>query len=472
MLRLFSVLLSVLILSGLNSSSVLNAAPAEADTVEISFQDFVEQAMARSGEIRARRQAVRVAETRRDEAEASRFLPSFNVTTAHGLIPGVKNSNEEFSSSALYLDPTLRNDWEDWAFFNQFEIQALQPLYTWGALTNAIKASRSAVDVARFEFEANQMETEMQLFQLYQGRLLATELKRLIDEAKRTLRQAERELNRLFDEGSSEIDDADLYQFEIFQHEFEAQVTEVDQNIMFLERAWNIALGSNGDVVYKPAENFLDPVPSDIESPAYYVDLALRQRPEVQQLDAVKQAAEYGLKATQAQNYPSLFLGANYRFAYAPNRPRQRNPFISNPSNTSSLTVGIGLQQNLNFVVLNSRTERARVQRRQAGYAFEAAQQGIELDVSDKYKDAIVARSKMNATDRALDVSRQWLRQEQLDFDIGFGDVSNLVDAVRKSLELEAEQRQRIHDFNIQYARLLKASGMGLSQIMILYEND
>ncbi len=447
-------------------AAVAGYAEAAADTVEISFADFLERAKARSHELSARKQAIHVAETRRAEAEASRYLPNFTLTTAHGLIPGVKNSDDSFSNNQLYLDPTLRNDWEDWAFFNQFEVQALQPVYTWGALSNAINASQSAVDIARFQFEADEKETELQLFQLYQGRLLATELKRLTDEAERTLRQAERELNRLFDEGSDEIDDADLYQFEIFKHQFEAQVTEVDQNISFLESAWRIALGDDPTTVYLPAENFLDPVPAEIRDAGYYVSSALEHRPEVQQFSAVKQAAEYGLKATEAQNYPALFIGANYRFAYAPNRPRQRNPFISNPANTSSLTVGIGIQQNLNFFILGHRTERARVQSRQAGYALEAAQQGVQLDVNDKYKDAVVARSKLEATDRALDVSRQWLRQEQLDFDIGFGDVSNLVDAVRKNLELEAEHKQRIHDFNIQYARLMKAGGIGLSGIL------
>ena len=437
------------------------------DTVELTFTDFLDLALERSKELNARRQSIGMAQARQSEAKASRYLPNFEVITAHGLVPGVSGA-DGFSNSQLYLDPSLRNDWEDWAFFNQFEVTALQPVYTWGAISSAIKASQAAVRIATYDFEADQRNTELQLFQLYQGRLLAMELDRLIDEAERNLRTAERELQQLLDEGSTEIDDADLYQFEIFIYQFETEAEDVRQNLSFLERAWAVALGSREyNQIYRPAERFLDPLDEEVEDIQMYLSHALQARPEVLQLGAVRDAAEFGLQATRAQTYPALFIGANYRFAYASNRPRQRNPFISNPANTSSLTVGVGIRQNLNFFILNSRTERSRLQSRQAGYALEAVKDGVELDVSDKYKDAVVARSRMETTRGALEVSRNWLRQEQLDYDIGFGDVTNLVDAVRSNLELEAESRQRIHDFNIRYARLLNASGFSLNQFFL-----
>lgn len=441
-----------------------NAAPA--DTVAISLQEFLVKATAHSRELQARRQLVELARNRNAEARNSRIVPSFNLTTAHGLIPGVKSRDDlGLPSSQLYLDPNLRNDWEDWAFFNQFEITALQPVFTWGAIRNAIRASQAGINVSLFEFEAEEQKLKLQLFQLWQGRLLAIELERITNEAERTIEMAERELVRLFEEGSDEIDDADFYQFEIFKFEFEAQKEEVVRNLEFLERAWAIALGSRETgVVYLPADRFLDPIDAEIEPVETYITNAAAGRPELRQVEAVRDAAGFGVEAQRAQMYPALFIGVTYRYAYAPNRPRQRNPFISNPANTESLTFGLGFRQNLNVLQLQNRNERARLQFRQANYALEAVRDGIELDIADKYKDAQVAQTRLKSIASALDVSRNWLRQEQLDYDIGFGEIPNLIDAFTKNLELEAQQKQYIYDFNVRLARLLNAGGFRLDQ--------
>jgi outer membrane protein TolC len=441
---------------------------AESDTLGLNFPEFMELAIERSKELQARRQQVGIAETRRSQAKASRFLPNLELTSGHGLIPGVKAEDTEFENSSLYLDPNLRTDWGDWAVFNRVEVSAIQPIYTWGALSSAIQASKAGVTVASAEYDGRRSNYEMDLFQLYQAHLLATELKQLTEEARETIRSAERELENLLEEGSDEIDDADLYQLDIFKHQFEAQVVEVDENLTFVRRAWQLALGGQEiepSTTYQPDTPFIDPL---MDAPAelqVYRQTALNNRPEIRRINAAQEAAGYGLKAARAQRYPALVMGLSYRYAYASNRPRQRNPFISNPANTESLTVGLGIRQNLNFFILDSRVERARLQYRQAGYAQEAAADGIELDIADKYKNAEIARAKMQASRSALDVSRKWLRQEQLDYDIGFGDVNNLVDAVRQNLELEAEFKQRVYDYNIALAQLYKAGGRQLQQL-------
>lgn len=437
-----------------------------ADTLYLSFPEFHDLALEASKELDARRKQVDISEARFNEANALRILPNLNIVTAHGLIPGVKASDPNIPQSQLYLDPGLRNDWEDWGFFNQFEISGIQPLFTWGAVGNAVNAAREGINVSRFGYETEENKYGFQLFQLYQGMLLTMELQRIMEDAIRTLNRAERELQKMLEEGDDSIEDADVYQFEIFKYQLFAQADEVDQNLAFFKRAMKMAVGlTSSPVVVLPKENFLDPIGYDLMELDFYVNHALFGRPEVRQLDAVKSAAKYGLDATIAQSYPTLFLGISGRYAFAPNRPRQMNPFISNPSNTSSLLVGFGFQQSLNFRVLRSRTDRSRHQYRQAVHATEAVRDGVMLDVEEKYKDYIIALSRYENTEKSLDVSRQWLRQEQLDYDLGFGDVLNLVDAMKSNLELEATLKQRIQNLNVSVGRLHTSSGISLKEL-------
>jgi outer membrane protein len=439
------------------------------DTIRLSFPEFVERAMEASQQLKARQRQVNIAETRASEARASRYLPNATATTAHGLIPGVKASDPTIPKDQLYLDPGLRNDWEDWAFFNQIELSAIQPLYTWGALSNAIKAAQTGVKISEFDYQNERRKYEIMLFQLYQSKLLSMELQRLIDDARSTLRRAERELDKMIEDGDEDIEESDLYKFDIFKFQFYSQADEVAENSAFVDRAWRLALGeSNSRTVFLPETNFLDPLEYQQDELEFYQQLALVSRPEVQQIMSTRQAARFGLDATKAQNYPTLFVGITAKYTFAPNRPRQMNPFITNVTNTSSLTFGFGFRQSLNFGQMRSRTDRSREQLRQADHAIDAVGDGIKLEVADTYKNYMIARSRFMNTEQALDVSRQWLRQEQLDYDIGFGDILNLVDAMKTNLEMEATFKQRIHDFNVNLGRLMNVSG---KQIRELYTN-
>src|SRR5690625_7462624 len=81
---------------------------------------------------------------------------------------------------SYYLDPDIRNDWENWAIFTRGEISAVQPLYTWGAVDNAIKAATAGARAAEYQFEAVQSEAEFRYYELYYSYLLALEVSRIL----------------------------------------------------------------------------------------------------------------------------------------------------------------------------------------------------------------------------------------------------------------------------------------------------
>src|SRR5690554_461674 len=120
------------------------------DTLKISYQDFVEKALQNSGQIKHEKQNVALAENRIDQAKSSRFLPNLRLDSQHGLVPGVKSNDDTLQPHEYYLDPDLRNDWEDWAVFTRFQITAAQPIFTWGAIKTAIKAAKLGAEAANF----------------------------------------------------------------------------------------------------------------------------------------------------------------------------------------------------------------------------------------------------------------------------------------------------------------------------------
>src|SRR5690606_28103476 len=205
--------------------------------------------------------SIDLSQNRLNQAKSQRILPRIDLQTAHGLVPAVKSEVPGLPEGQYYLDPNLKNDWYDWGVFTRVEINTLQPIYTWGAIGNAINAAKQGVIVAEAEYAGQQADYELRLMELYYSRLLAMELQQLVNEAWGQIEDAEVKIEELIEEGEEDLEDADLFQFRIFKHEFISQMDEVNESVVFTESAWNLALNNKlKSIVYLPETNFLDPV--------------------------------------------------------------------------------------------------------------------------------------------------------------------------------------------------------------------
>lgn len=453
-----------LLFIGIFLSAIATGAVAQ-DTVRVSLQEFMETGITNSGQLDFEKQKVSLAENRIDQANSQRFLPRFELNTQHGLVPGVKSDVPGLDPDEYYLDPDLENDWEDIAVFTRAEVNAVQPIFAWGGLRNLVNAAKKGAESAREEFESQKANFEIRLFELYESYVLSIELMRLLEEAQNTIDDIEQQIEEQRESGELDLDESEIFKFEIFKSEFAIRAAEVEQNLKYVQNIWNYVMQADGNTVYMPETRFLDPVSNEIQELAYYRSHALEQRAEVKAIEAGIAAAEYGLQATKAQNYPSLFLGLSGSYANTPNRPRQSNPFIINNSNYATGAFGIGIRQNLDFFAMKADVERSNIQHKQAKYLREAAVDGIVLEINERYKDASLSRVKVDRTDEALVTGKKWLRQEQLDYDFGIGDTKDLIDAMKKELELRLELKRQIFDYNKNMAELFRASGIEISTL-------
>lgn len=435
------------------------------DTLRLNLSEFLEQSMNRSGQIEYEEGAIDLAQNEADQAASQRFLPRIELNTQHGTVPGVV-SQTDLPPGQFYLDPNLENDWENWAIFTKAELTAIQPIFTWGAINNAVKAARSAAAAAQFEFEGKKAEIELQYYELYYSHLLAIEISRILEDADNQLTQVEERLKEMQEEGNPDLKESDIFKLEMFKSDFKVQKVEVEQSLQFVKRVWQRALG-NSEITYLPAEDFLDPVPLQIESYSFYEEKALQSRPELKGVDSGIEAVSSKIKAVKAQNYPALVLGISGSYAKTPNRPRQTNPFIRNSTNYSSAAVGLSIRQNLNFSSMRKNVERAKIEHQRVSDLKNAVSDGILLELNESFREAIVAEERVQQTNESLTTARNWVRHEQLNYDIGFGDVEDLTDAIQAELETRLELKQNVFDMNKKIADLYKAAGLSISQLSV-----
>jgi len=433
------------------------------DTLHVNLASAISYALTVSPEIKQLQQKVAYSHARIAEARAHRLVPEFELSTAHAPAPRLTPSS--FPPEQLYLDPTLRNDWEHLTVFNQIQIKIGQPLYTWGEIHYSIQAATHGKAVDAADVAAKRLEVAHRTAQLYANTLLTQALLRLTRETGEIIDRAKKEIRRLLKEGDESVDDADLFQVLIVEQEYLAQVAEVEEQHQLAITALRRQLDLPDSTLLQIDTRFLAPLTFPEDSLQTFLNLGLQHRPELAKASAGFAARDAQVRVARSDYYPKLFLGISGRLAYTPGRYYQPHPYIRDELTGRSLQAGLGFRQKLNFGITRARVKQAEAQREEVHYQKEAARLLILYQVEEAYRKLRIAKAYLKHRKEALRISNEWLRTEEINFDLALGDTENLVRAVKANLDLQAKHYLAIHQYNLAVFNLLYAAGTLIEDI-------
>lgn len=441
------------------------AAQPSPDTVRVTLDEAVQKALDVSPEVDRRRAQQRFAEARRERAEANRFLTDLSLDIASSFAPGLdipaSNTRPE---DELYLNPDVTNDWSLGALrpFGRAEIVARQPIFTWGELSGSIDAARHGVDVESARVDQQALTVAARTGEIYYNLLLTQALARLAERTDEVVDRAKKEIQRLLDEGDKSVDQADLFQTRITEEEVKRRTIEVEQNRKTARSALRRQLFlPDGTVVVAEAEE-LTPLSFSLhpDSLSHYIALGLKNRPEIRQAQAGIKARKAQVDVAQSDYYPKIGVQASLSQSVTlPERPNPDNAFVGDSFMGTGTRTGLGITLDLNFQQTEARVEQAQAQLSEVKQQRTAARQLVRFEVEEAYRNLIVAKAKVASRDRANKISGEWLRTEQIDFDLGFGDTENLVKAVRADIEAEARYFEAVKAYNVAVLKLLRTTG-------------
>jgi outer membrane protein TolC len=448
----------VVVLLFLLGSSRVQGSP-QADTLRLRLDTAITRALEESPQVAAVASRREYAAARAQLARSSRYLTEFSLSSAHSAAPGLDNPNGT-ATDRLFLDPDVRNDWNDLRPFNQIEIDVLQPLYTWGELGGNIRAASSAVRVEEAAVREQETDVVLQTARLYYGLLLTEALKIVARDAGDVVQDAKDEIDRLLKEGAPDVDDADFFQVLITEQEFNRLVVEVEERQRTAEMALRRQLFLPDEMVVVADEIILTPLAFEPARLGEYQDLALLHRPEIERATAGLDAREALVDVAKSDYYPKVFLGGRLRAAATAGRYSQANPYHGDRLRGSSLEAGVGIRLGLGFHQTRARVEQARAQASEVRFQLDAVRQLVLFEVEEAYRSLTTSRAALTAAQEAYRLSKEWLQTETVNFDLDLGDTENLVKAVRANLDLEAKEYQAIYDYNLAVLKLLQACGI------------
>jgi outer membrane protein TolC len=443
------------------------AGTVTADTVDVSLEEALVRALEESPEVDQRRAQEQFATARRDEARANRFLTDVSLDVASSFAPSLTDFGEvpdTVPDDLQYLHPSRQNDWSIDALrpFSRFEVSVRQPIWTWGELSGNIRAARHGVDVETARVDQKALEVAARAGETYYSLLLTEALDRLADQTQDVVDRAQREINRLLDEGDESVSQADLFQTRLTEEEVKRRIVEIEQNRATARSALRRQLFLPDGTTVMPAADELQPISFSIhpDSLDYYIERALQNRPEVDQAEAGIEAREALVDVAKSDYYPKIGVQASLSQSVTiPGRPNPDNAFVGDSFMGTGTRTGIGIQQNLNFGQTQARVEQAQAELDAVKHQRTAARQLVRVEVEEAYRSLLTAKTDVESRDRSTTISGEWLRTEQVNFDLDLGDTEDLVKAVRADLEAKARYLEAVKQYNVAVLKLLRTTG-------------
>ncbi len=435
--------------------SLLLAPPAIAQTssgapLVLTLPDAITRAVAASAEIRQEQEGVAAAEAKKDQADAGRF-PQLTFTSVVG--PSARARGDVVSSPDSARKPVVNN------VFTREDLHLIQPLYTFGKLSNLREAAAQGIRVERARVQEKQGDVVLHVKEAYYGLLLAREIRGLLTEIQEQLDKALGKVERQLAAGAPGADEVDRYKLQTFAGELRKNLAEV-------ERGRELALSGLRTLLDLPADQIIEP-PAEALAPearvpgpeTEQVDEALRLRPEMAQVEAGLRATQALVEVERSNYYPQFFIAVEGAFARAGNRTFQTNPFVTDPTNTQYVVPVLGLKLDLDFGITAGKVRAAMAEHRKIEEARTVAERGIPFQVRKALLELAEARQSVAATEEAYTSAKKWLVAADANFDLGVGEAKDVADALAAFARLRADNYRAMYNVNLALANLDHATG-------------
>ncbi|MFQ5890541.1 MAG: TolC family protein [Gemmatimonadota bacterium] len=425
----------------------------------LSLAEAEEIALRNNPSIEAANRDLALSRAKRSQASHARFLPRLNLTNVWGPIPRQRGV---FTETGVLTSPDTTTGLSDLRYFTEIDLELTQPLWTFGKIGGLIDAAGFRVDAAEASVAKERNDVRLKVRKAYWGLVLGYELLQVVEDVLDEAREARTKLEERFDEGSEQVTQNDLFKFDIFTYEINKRHREALDKVELAKAALRAAVGLDDETDLDVETHVLEPLDVTLDSLKTYTDMALSNRPEISRLEAGIGALSSLVEVEKSDFLPQLFVGAQVKYNRAPSRFDPRNPFWSNRTNFFRPGLVVGFNWNLNFVQTRDEVRVAQLELARMSGRQRPLQSGIRLNVKKAYLETRQARANMEESRTALQASENWLRAELQTFDLGIGEVKDVIDAFRANSSMRAEHLRNIFEYNTSLVELSKAVGRDL----------
>ena len=388
-----------------------------------------------------------------DEARSYRY-PQIEVMTLFGPAP---QARREDIYPVINTDKTFK--FSEMTWFSSADATIIQPLYTFGKISENMKAATHGIEVDRSRKDQRANEIALKVKEYYFGLMLARELKEVVLEVQETLNKAQGKARRMLDAGDNGVEEIDLFKLDAFTGEVAKYLEEAKKGESLALAALKTRLGLPMTSQLEISSERLTLDDALIPEFETYLGNARSKRPEFRQISEGLKARSALVEAAKANYYPDIFLGGLFSWAYSDDRDRIRNPYINDQFRHLNGGVALGARWKLDFGITGARVAGERAQYNRLLSTREFADANIPLQLKKYYLDLKEAENSVAATKFAYSNAKKWAVTAVANFDFGVGPAKEILEALQAYARMRAAYFQSIYNFQIAKANLEYAAG-------------
>ncbi len=429
------------------------AVTATTSTGGYTLEQCLSAALAHNPDLEVVEADVRIAEADLDRAKSGRW-PRVDYTQ---LLGAVNEAHGDAISS-----PNSTTDYlKGLGPFTRLDLRVTQPVYAFGKISAGIRAAESGLLTSHAKKKEKQAALVFDVKQRYYDLLLNQKLGGEIADVEKALTKALAKAKDRLNEGNASVTQSDLLEIEYALEGIRTERLRVEMGAQLSSAALRRAMGlASTEPFALAATEVLDEAQIELRALAYYQEHAVERRPELARLASAIEARAARVDQRRADLFPTIFLMGLLRYAVAPNRTDQKNPFVYDDFNYLDPGVVLGLRWDFDLGML-AELDKAEAKHAKLLSQRRAAAAGIRLEVEHAFREVLSSRARLESARRRRTIARNLTVLAATNYELGLGDAKPLLDSLERRTRSTGELYLALRNHDIAIARLIKAADLG-----------
>lgn len=392
----------------------------------------------------------------KDPAELGYMVNGLNLTDSAGNRVGGAGQCLETNTVQTLDSSTWRNYLPIYGVLLRLDMRVVQPLFTFGKLDAASGLGKVGVTLAQAQTDGQRLDHALNLVRAYFGLKTARAAYETVKEGQSEMNKWVKQIDKDLEAGRGSYTEIDLMRMKVAESQIEIGVVDVERTLASTLAALRYLVADSGVDV---DDGELDLWQEEHQPLSYYLDAALRLRPELRTLRATGEGARLFKKLRIAELLPDFGLIMNFGYGLATGVQDPAHAFM-NRLNFVGAGIGLGMRLGLDFGPKAARLQKAIADVN----VFEARKRellgGGALEIERQYNDLIEAQRRLKANEAAERRARGWLHGIRQNIDVGTAESRDMIDALRTYFELHINVLRSMNDVNVQAATLRRLCGL------------
>lgn len=331
-------------------------------------------------------------------------------------------------------------------------VNVSQPVYTGGAVTNAIKMAELKSTAARYAAEFKRDNIRFQLTGFYLDIYKYTNLRNVVEQNISQARQVLAEMNARYEQGTALRND--ITRYELLVSNLELQLIKINNVIDILNRNLVVTAGLPDETKVIPDSTILSrSLPTDGE--AWWQQEASSNAPALKLARSGEEISKVAESLVKADKLPKIGLQA----AWTIDGPiLVEIPPINR--NLSYWYVGVGVSYNLSSLYkTNKSLAKSKIATRKASEELDATRENIRLAVSSDYVSYLEAYEELKTQMKSVELAERNYHTTSTRYSADMAHITDMLDAANSKLDAEQQLVNARINIIYYYYKLLFTSG-------------